>query len=106
MSVSAAPTETLAGLGLTADRSFPCSRSPASCCLVHRRRDRAEPPSAGAGRRARIYLKEAVHGDLLTELGITLWRVAASFFVAMADRQRHRLAMGECRLSTGRSILG
>ena len=26
-----APTETLAGLGRTADRSFPCSRSPASC---------------------------------------------------------------------------
>ena len=25
--------------------------------------------------------KETVHGDLLTELGITLWRVAASFIV-------------------------
>jgi NitT/TauT family transport system permease protein len=28
--------------------------------------------------------KETVHGDLLTELGITLWRVVASFVVAMA----------------------
>ena len=27
--------------------------------------------------------KESVHGDLLTELGITLWRVVASFVVAM-----------------------
>src|SRR6516164_9676492 len=26
---------------------------------------------------------EILHGDLLTELGITLWRVAASFVVAM-----------------------
>ena len=26
--------------------------------------------------------QEAVHGDLLTELGITLWRVVASFVVA------------------------
>ena len=27
--------------------------------------------------------KETVHGDLLTELGITLWRVAAAFVVSL-----------------------
>ena len=31
----------------------------------------------------RYIYEESVHGDLLTELGITLWRVVASFVVAM-----------------------
>src|SRR6185437_8081171 len=39
--------------------------------------------------------KESVHGDLLTELGITLWRVTASFVVAMAIGSVLGLAMGE-----------
>src|SRR5262245_65659442 len=39
--------------------------------------------------------KETVHGDLLTELGITLWRVAASFVVAMLIGSVIGLAMGE-----------
>jgi NitT/TauT family transport system permease protein len=39
--------------------------------------------------------QEAVHGDLLTELGITLWRVAASFVVAMAIGSVIGLAMGQ-----------
>ena len=39
--------------------------------------------------------QEAVHGDLLTELGITLWRVLASFVVAMAIGSVIGLAMGE-----------
>src|SRR5262249_61793401 len=38
---------------------------------------------------------ESVHGDLLTELGITLWRVAASFVVAMLIGSVIGLAMGE-----------
>jgi len=39
--------------------------------------------------------KETVHGDLLTELGITLWRVAAAFVVAMAIGSVIGLAMGQ-----------
>ncbi|MEZ5827068.1 MAG: ABC transporter permease [Hyphomicrobiales bacterium] len=39
--------------------------------------------------------EEAVHGDLLTELGITLWRVVASFFVAMVIGSVFGLAMGQ-----------
>ncbi|HSJ42017.1 MAG TPA: ABC transporter permease subunit, partial [Xanthobacteraceae bacterium] len=39
--------------------------------------------------------KESVHGDLLTELGITLWRVVASFIVAMAIGSVLGLAMGQ-----------
>src|SRR3990172_3641001 len=39
--------------------------------------------------------QETVHGDLLTELGITLWRVAASFVVAMAIGSVIGLAMGQ-----------
>jgi NitT/TauT family transport system permease protein len=39
--------------------------------------------------------KESVHGDLLTELGITLWRVAASFVVAMLIGSVIGLAMGQ-----------
>ncbi|MGB6428108.1 MAG: ABC transporter permease [Methyloceanibacter sp.] len=38
---------------------------------------------------------EALHGDLLAELGITLWRVAAAFVVAMAIGSVVGLAMGE-----------
>src|SRR5882672_4375300 len=38
---------------------------------------------------------EALHGDLLAELGITLWRVTASFVVAMAIGSVIGLAMGE-----------
>jgi NitT/TauT family transport system permease protein len=38
---------------------------------------------------------EALHGDLLAELGITLWRVTASFVVAMAIGSVLGLAMGE-----------
>ena len=40
-------------------------------------------------------VNEAVHGDLLTELGITLWRVAAAFVVAMAIGSVIGLAMGQ-----------
>ena len=43
---------------------------------------------------AYIY-REALHGDLLTELGITLWRVTASFIVAMAIGSVIGLAMGQ-----------
>jgi NitT/TauT family transport system permease protein len=39
--------------------------------------------------------QESVHGDLLTELGITLWRVAASFAVAMLIGSVIGLAMGQ-----------
>jgi len=38
---------------------------------------------------------ESVHGDLLTELGITLWRVVASFVVAMVIGSVLGLAMGQ-----------
>ncbi|HWM30110.1 MAG TPA: ABC transporter permease [Methyloceanibacter sp.] len=39
--------------------------------------------------------KESVHGDLVTQLGITLWRVIASFVVAMAIGSMLGLAMGQ-----------
>ncbi len=39
--------------------------------------------------------KESMYGDMLTELGITLWRVAASFVVAMAIGSVIGLAMGQ-----------
>lgn len=39
--------------------------------------------------------QETVHGDLLIELGITLWRVVASFFVAMVIGSVIGLAMGQ-----------
>jgi NitT/TauT family transport system permease protein len=39
--------------------------------------------------------KESVHGDLLTQLGITLWRVIASFVVAMAIGSVLGLVMGQ-----------
>lgn len=39
--------------------------------------------------------KESVHGDLLTQLGITLWRVIASFVVAMVIGSVLGLAMGQ-----------
>jgi len=38
---------------------------------------------------------ETLHGDLLTELGITLWRVVASFFVAMVIGSAIGLIMGQ-----------
>lgn len=38
---------------------------------------------------------EIVHGNMLSELGITLWRVAASFVVAMAIGSVIGLAMGQ-----------
>ena len=40
-------------------------------------------------------VQESLHGDLLAELGITLWRVLASFVVAMAIGSVIGLAMGE-----------
>ena len=39
--------------------------------------------------------QETVHGELLTQLGITLWRVIASFVVAMAIGSVLGLAMGQ-----------
>ena len=39
--------------------------------------------------------EESVHGDLLTELGITLWRVVASFVVAMIIGIAIGLVMGQ-----------
>jgi NitT/TauT family transport system permease protein len=39
--------------------------------------------------------EESVHGDLLTELGITLWRVVASFVVAMVIGSAIGLIMGQ-----------
>ncbi|MGI8852280.1 MAG: ABC transporter permease [Methyloceanibacter sp.] len=39
--------------------------------------------------------KESVHGDLLTQLGITLWRVIASFVLAMVIGSVLGLAMGQ-----------
>jgi len=39
--------------------------------------------------------QETLHGELLTELGITLWRVAASFIVAMFIGSVIGLAMGQ-----------
>lgn len=43
----------------------------------------------------RYVVDESLHGDLLAELGITLWRVAAAFVVAMAIGSVVGLAMGE-----------
>ena len=43
----------------------------------------------------RYVVDEALHGDLLAELGITLWRVAASFVVAMVIGSAIGLLMGE-----------
>ena len=61
----------------------------------------------GPGAVLQLHLDEAVHGDLLTELGITLWRVRASFVVAMAIGSVHRASpWARCRRSTGRSIPG
>ncbi|MGH6866103.1 MAG: ABC transporter permease [Methyloceanibacter sp.] len=39
--------------------------------------------------------EESVHGDLVAELGITLWRVAAAFVVAMAIGSALGVAMGQ-----------
>ncbi len=39
--------------------------------------------------------EESVHGDLVAELGITLWRVVASFVVAMVIGSVLGLAMGQ-----------
>ena len=39
--------------------------------------------------------EETLHGDMLTELGITLWRVLASFVVAMLIGSVIGLAMGQ-----------
>jgi NitT/TauT family transport system permease protein len=43
----------------------------------------------------RYIYEESVKGDLLTELGITLWRVVASFVVAMLIGSAIGLAMGQ-----------
>jgi NitT/TauT family transport system permease protein len=51
----------------------------------------------GPGAVLRYVVNEALHGDLLAELGITLWRVAASFAVAMAIGSVIGLAMGQSR---------
>ena len=40
-------------------------------------------------------INETMHGDLLAELGITLWRVAASFVLAMAIGSVIGLLMGQ-----------
>src|SRR3972149_3129555 len=49
----------------------------------------------GPGKVLEYIYQETVHGDLLTELGITLWRVVASFVVAMAFGSVIGLAMGQ-----------
>ncbi|HET9573568.1 MAG TPA: ABC transporter permease, partial [Methyloceanibacter sp.] len=49
----------------------------------------------GPGAVLHYIYEEAVHGDLLTELGITLWRVLASFVVAMLIGSVLGLLMGE-----------
>jgi len=43
----------------------------------------------------RYMVDETLHGDMLAELGITLWRVIASFVVAMAIGSVIGLAMGQ-----------
>ena len=43
----------------------------------------------------RYVVDETLHGDMLAELGITLWRVIASFVVAMAIGSVIGLAMGQ-----------
>ena len=40
-------------------------------------------------------ISETLHGDLLAELGITLWRVVASFVIAMAIGSVIGVAMGQ-----------
>lgn len=49
----------------------------------------------GPGAVMEYIYEETVHGDLLFELGITLWRVVASFFVAMVIGSALGLIMGE-----------
>ncbi len=49
----------------------------------------------GPGAVLQYIYHEALHGDLLTELGITLWRVIASFVVAMLIGSVIGLAMGQ-----------
>ena len=49
----------------------------------------------GPGAVLEYIYRETVHGDLLTELGITLWRVVASFIVAMVIGSVIGLAMGQ-----------
>ena len=43
----------------------------------------------------RYMVNETLHGDMLAELGITLWRVIASFVVAMAIGSVIGVAMGQ-----------
>jgi NitT/TauT family transport system permease protein len=49
----------------------------------------------GPGAVMEYIYEETVHGNLLAELGITLWRVIASFFVAMVIGSAVGLIMGE-----------
>ncbi len=49
----------------------------------------------GPGAVAEYIYEETVYGDLLFELGITLWRVVASFVVAMVIGSAIGLIMGE-----------
>jgi NitT/TauT family transport system permease protein len=49
----------------------------------------------GPGSVLRYMADEIVHGDMLAELGITLWRVLASFVVAMAIGCVLGVAMGQ-----------
>lgn len=49
----------------------------------------------GPGTVLRYIVDETLHGDLLAELGITLWRVLASFVLAMAVGSVLGLAMGQ-----------
>jgi len=49
----------------------------------------------GPGAVLEYIYEETVYGDLLAELGITLWRVVASFFVAMVIGCAIGLIMGE-----------
>ncbi len=61
----------------------------------------------GPGAVLHYIYEESVHGDLLTELGITLWRVAGVVRRRHADRQRARAcSWAKCRPSTARSIPG
>ena len=49
----------------------------------------------GPGAVMEYIYEETVHGNLLAELGITLWRVIAAFFVAMVIGSAIGLIMGE-----------
>ncbi len=49
----------------------------------------------GPGAVMEYIYEETVHGNLLAELGITLWRVIAAFFVAMVIGSAVGLIMGE-----------